>query len=94
MWRQSFVVSAYIATLPYVTLSCNILSCHVRYCLRVPVKLMVYGCQLSYRKFYVFFFFFFFFFLQCMPRYSTTAPLQRGAIVGLLERLGYDAESH
>ena len=59
MWRQSYVVSAYIATLSYVTLSCHILSCHVRYCLRVPVKLTVYGCQLSYRKFYVFFFVFF-----------------------------------
>ena len=31
-WRHSYVVSAYIATLPYVILSCPILSCHVRYC--------------------------------------------------------------
>ena len=28
MWRHSYVVSADIATLPYMTLSCPILSCH------------------------------------------------------------------
>ena len=31
VWGHSNVVSVYIATLPYVTLSCPILSCHVRY---------------------------------------------------------------
>ena len=31
MWRHNYVVSAYIATLPYVTLSCPIVSYHVRY---------------------------------------------------------------
>ena len=49
MWRHSYVVSAYIATLPYVT--CEIF-------LRVPVKITVQvlaaGCQLSYRIFYGF----------------------------------------
>ena len=59
VWRHSYVVSTYIATLPYVTLSCPILSCHLRYLLRVPVKITVQvlaaGCQLSYRKFYGFF---------------------------------------
>ena len=60
MWRHSYIVSAYIATLPYLTLSCPILSCHVRYFLRVPVKITVRvlaaGCQLTYRKFYGFFY--------------------------------------
>ena len=59
MWRHIYLVSAYIATLPYVTLTCLILSCHVTI-LRVPVKIAVQvlaaGCQLSYRNFYGFFF--------------------------------------
>ena len=42
-----------------MTLSCPILSCHVRYFLRVPVKITVQvlaaGCQLSYHKFYGYF---------------------------------------
>ena len=57
MWRHSYVVSDYIATLPYVT---PVLPCEIF--LRVPVKITVQvlaaGCQLSYRKFYGFF-------LQC-----------------------------
>ena len=58
MWRHSYVVSAYIATLPYVTLSCPVMFYHVKYFLRVPVKITVQvlaaGCQLSYRTIYVF----------------------------------------
>ena len=49
MWRRSYVVSAYIAMLLYVTLSCPILSCHVRYFLRVTIIITVHvlaaGCQ-------------------------------------------------
>ena len=36
--RHSYVGSDHIARLPYVTLSCSILSCHVRYFLIIPVK--------------------------------------------------------
>ena len=61
MLRHSYVVSAYIATLPYDTLlPYPILPCEIF--LRVPVKVTVHvlvaGCQLSYRKFYRF--------LQCI----------------------------
>ena len=59
MWRHSYVVSACITTLSYVTLSCPILSCHVRYFTnsrKITVKELAADCQLSYRKFYGYFF--------------------------------------
>ena len=64
MLRHSYVVSAYIATLPYDTLlSYPILPCEIF--LRVPVKITVHvlaaGCQFSYRKLYRF--------LQCIYRF-------------------------
>ena len=36
--RHIYVVDAFIATFPYVTLHCSFLSCHARYFLKVPVK--------------------------------------------------------
>ena len=55
--RHRYVVSAYIATLPYATLSCPILFTHVRFFkvpLKITVQVLVAGCQLSYCKFYDF----------------------------------------
>ena len=51
VWRHIYVVSVYITTLLYVTLSCPILSGHARYFLRVPVNKSVHvlaaGCSYS-----------------------------------------------
>ena len=55
MWRHSYIVSADIATLPYLKVSPA-----MRDVLRAPVKITVQvlaaSCHLSYRKFYGFFY--------------------------------------
>ena len=55
MWRHGYVVSAYIASLLYVTLSSPEVSYHVDIFMasrKIPVHVLAVGCKLSYSKFY------------------------------------------